>query len=685
MTAQALGHYTLLTRLGEGGMGEVWQAQDERTGVQVAIKIVHPTLMSNAEVAQRARTELKALLALRGHPHVVTVLDFVEEPFAIVTEYLEGTSLADVLASTPHLPLPWVLKHFRDVVRAVAFAHARGILHRDLKPANVMLVDLGTEQAVKVLDFGLARLGDDRKLTRTGQRMGTPDFMAPEQHLAGQVDERTDIYALGVLFYALLMGEPPFAGEQYASDYALMDAHIRLPLPSVCAARPELPLWVDQAIAQATAKAPDARPASCAALLALLTDAEVEAAGALASRPTPAGLPFLPTDPAPGSAKGVTPAPAVVVSPSAILPGPRSAPPVVRGAPVAELGGPPEEALDRPKPDRLPLVAIIVVLAAAVGVGLAFWSSGQPPTPAPNIQAAGPVTTAPDAEVVAAQPIHPAPHEAPAPPAEPAPAPATSAAPAAARACPCAPTPAFRVARSCAEPARSRTWQVNDKLGGQWALKARDLTATDPEAARKLARDAIEALSCALESQPDNLRIRGDLGLAFLGAGDREGLREVHRELEERGAQPNTLAASAYLLADAACAEGKPGLALRHLDEALALKPVGTGVKVRQARRDLIAETCKAQPEGASNGLRFFQRENGAVKAANRMATAVCACAHLACAQRSATEESEKLMKLKDVRVTEADADAIRQAGERAAGCMKRLAIEDMRTKSGDR
>lgn len=651
MKSEILGHYRLRDRLGEGGMGEVWRAEDERTGALVALKIVHATLMSNPEVAQRARTELRALLALRGHPHVLTVLDFIEDPFAIVTEYLEGTSLAEVLATTPQLPLPWVVSHFRDVVRAVAFAHARGILHRDLKPANVMLVDLGTEQAVKVLDFGLARLAQDRKLTQTGQRMGTPDYMAPEQHLGQPVDERTDIYALGVLFYALLAGRPPFTGERFASDYAIMEAHIRQSLPSVRALRPDLPAWVDEVIARATAKNPADRPASCIALLGLLQDPHALAP----MSPTPAGLPVLP--------------PAPVAAPKPVAPAPRRVDPAPTVTAFSEVEP------DPPVRDRLAPTALLVVAGVVGAVGLGWWFLRDSPPP----QAGGGVVAAPSAPSTEA-PATEAPTEVAAPATQaPAtqPAPATQA-PAGPPPCPCKATPLYRVAQSCAEPARSRKWQENDKLGGQWALKARELTATDPEGARKWARDAVEALSCALEAQPDNLRIRGDLGLAFLGAGDREGLRAVHSELEARGAQPNTLAASHFLLADAACAEGNPTQALMHLDQSLELKSVGTGVAMRQARRELIASACQTLPKG----IGFLRRENPAVKAANEMVTAVCACQDLACAQKVSTEQAEKLMKFKDRRGTEAEIQAIKAAGKRTADCMKRIATQAIQVRT---
>jgi len=262
-----IGRYEILRRIGQGGMGEVFAAIDPTSGQQVAIKRLllppstHPSVQE--ELIVRAGRELRALQALQGHPHIIEVLDAVPEEHAIVTEYLDGRTFDDILETDGALPVDWALLQFRQIVDAVGFAHARGILHRDIKPGNVMLVDRKPVQVVKVLDFGLARLADQRRLTRIGQAMGTPWFMAPEQHLGAQVDERTDIYALGLVLYTLIAGEPPFA-RTAGTEFSLADAHVRQPLPPW--ARPDVPAWVDQVIRRATEKQPHRRYQSCAEL-----------------------------------------------------------------------------------------------------------------------------------------------------------------------------------------------------------------------------------------------------------------------------------------------------------------------------------------------------------------------------------------------------------------------------------
>lgn len=293
-----IGHYQLGPRLGAGGMGEVYRAIDTRTGHPVAVKLLHPELLRDPEARARAQAELQALFRLRSHPHIVTVFDFVADPFAIVTELLEGVTFEAVLADTPRLPVPWILGHFRDLVRAVAYAHSEGILHRDLKPANIMLVQVGHEQIVKVLDFGLARLGEQSHLTRPGQRMGTVHFMAPEQHLGQATDPRTDVYCLGVLLHTLCAGHPPFF--DLTSDYAVMKAHLDQPLPALGRVRADVPPWLDALIRRACAKQPDDRYASARALLEALEvgmaqrgdERPLIAGGLLSEQQPPAERPF---------------------------------------------------------------------------------------------------------------------------------------------------------------------------------------------------------------------------------------------------------------------------------------------------------------------------------------------------------------------------------------------------------
>lgn len=266
-----IGPYQVLGLIGEGGMGQVLRALDPKLQREVAIKVLSPALVGNARLQERFQRELQALLSLRAHPNIVTVFDFVEQPFAVVMELLQGQTLQDILARERGIQDPVrALKMFHAIVSAVGFAHENGILHRDIKSANVMVVRLGSQEVIKVMDFGLCGfVGDESGLTRAGTRMGTPAYMPPEQHLGHGVDGRSDIYSLGILLFEMVTGRLPF-DESRHTDYELMRAHIEEPMPSPATFRPDLPRSVVQVILHATQKRPEQRFQSCQELLAAI-------------------------------------------------------------------------------------------------------------------------------------------------------------------------------------------------------------------------------------------------------------------------------------------------------------------------------------------------------------------------------------------------------------------------------
>src|SRR6202140_1141519 len=187
-----LGPYRIESKLGQGGMGEVFRAVDTRLGRAVAIKI---TL---EQFSTRFEREARAIASL-NHPHICTLHDV--GPNYLVMELVEGETLAARLKSGP-LPVKTALLYASQIAAALAEAHAKGIVHRDLKPGNIMIAKSG----VKVLDFGLAKLGQDETVTASGMVMGTLAYMAPEQREGKPADARSDIYSLGCVLYEMLTG-----------------------------------------------------------------------------------------------------------------------------------------------------------------------------------------------------------------------------------------------------------------------------------------------------------------------------------------------------------------------------------------------------------------------------------------------------------------------------------------------
>ena len=249
MIDQTVSHYKITEKLGGGGMGVVYKARDLKLDRFVALKFLPQELSAEEEHNQRFIHEAKAASAL-DHPNICTIYEIGESEDGqtfIAMAYCQGETLKKKIERRP-LPLPEVLDVAVQAGRGLAKAHQQGIVHRDIKPANLMMT---TDGVVKIVDFGLARLGDATQLTQTGSTLGTPAYMSPEQALGEKADRRSDIWSLGVVLYEMVTGQLPFKGEvQAAIAYSIVNEE---PEP-VTALRSGVPIELDRMINKALAK-----------------------------------------------------------------------------------------------------------------------------------------------------------------------------------------------------------------------------------------------------------------------------------------------------------------------------------------------------------------------------------------------------------------------------------------------
>jgi serine/threonine-protein kinase len=269
------GRYELHEVLGRGGMGVVYRATDRVLARTVAVKLLPAVLAEERpEHVTRFEREARAAASL-NHPGIVAIYDTgaQEATRFIVMECVDGSSLAALLRERVPLDPGRAARIARDIADALAAAHATGLVHRDVKPANVMLTADGT---VKVLDFGLAKALDATALTREAEVLGSAAYMAPEQALGEPVDERSDIYSLGCLLYAMLTGRPPFTGDAAA---AILHQQIKGEPRPPSEKNPKVPAWLDALVMAMLAKAPADRPQRVAQVRAQLAGPRTAAFG----------------------------------------------------------------------------------------------------------------------------------------------------------------------------------------------------------------------------------------------------------------------------------------------------------------------------------------------------------------------------------------------------------------------
>ena len=266
MVGELIGErYELKDVVGTGGMSTVYRAYDSLLERHVALKILHDRFTDDDEYVERFRHEARAVAQL-SHPNIVTVIDRGEQDGRqfIVFELVAGENLKELVERTGPLPVRRVLELGLDIARALAFAHASGLIHRDVKPQNVLLDGEGQP---KVTDFGIARSLDAVGHTQTGTVLGTSHYIAPEQARGQRVDKQTDVYSFGVVLFELLTGAVPYAGDNFLT---VAMRHVNDPVPSVLERRPDCPLRLASLVEAALAKEPHERPQDMEAVVAEL-------------------------------------------------------------------------------------------------------------------------------------------------------------------------------------------------------------------------------------------------------------------------------------------------------------------------------------------------------------------------------------------------------------------------------
>ncbi|MBN2369751.1 MAG: protein kinase [Vicinamibacteria bacterium] len=309
-----IGKYLLQDKIGQGAMGEVYRARDPILNRDVALKVITANLAADPELQARFRIEAQSAAQL-NHPNIITVYDFGEEggKAFLATELLEGIDLRRLIGKPAMRDLDRVLFIVEQICDGLAYAHSKNVVHRDLKPGNIHILPSGR---VKILDFGLARLGAS-EITQAGQILGTPHYMAPEQAMSGAIDHRADLFTLGSVLYEMLVGRKAFEAESLPG---VMNSVLTENPEPPSSRRPDIPVIVDELVRKALAKDPASRFQNAAEMKAAAGAARRAlaaapgAAPAQAQRVQPTAPPVAPFRDASESAPSPPPEQPVVVT-----------------------------------------------------------------------------------------------------------------------------------------------------------------------------------------------------------------------------------------------------------------------------------------------------------------------------------------------------------------------------------
>ena len=361
-----LGHYEIVSELGRGGMGVVYKAFEPALNRHVAIKELSPSLAHDPQLVERFLREARSMAAL-SDPHIIQIFyigtdEATSQPF-FAMEYVEGDSLSAILKRDGKFSVDNALKVLHQTAQGLATAHDHGVIHRDIKPGNLMLTQRGQ---VKVADFGIALATTDisKKLTSTGEFVGTPGYLSPEVCLGKPVDQRSDIFSLGIVLFEMLSGRIPFGDE---SPLGLMLEVVKAEIPNIQELNGEVDASTAAILARMVAKEPEDRFQSCQDLIAALEAHPVLSHGDTVKlmRPVQIDAATMIGTPAPKSAARAATPPPVVRSGSSPLPAP------------AQLDTQPTRpsVLERP-PSRsgrwLPLTVAAVLILSVAGGAFAF-------------------------------------------------------------------------------------------------------------------------------------------------------------------------------------------------------------------------------------------------------------------------------------------------------------------------
>ena len=280
---ETFGGYRVESLLGRGGMGTVYLATHERLARKVALKVIAPELAQDEGFRARFLRESQLAAAL-DHPNVIPIYDAdeVDGVLYLAMRFVEGPTLQVLIREQGSLSPTYTARIAEQIGGALDSAHRAGLVHRDVKPANILVAEEGAH--AYLCDFGLAKHTSSQGTTRTGSFLGTVDYCSPEQIQGRALDGRADLYSLGCVLFQCLAGEVPYARD---SEFAVLQAHLQDPPPSVAATRPGLPRSVDEVIATAMAKDPDDRYPTAGALAAAISQALSESPEGAATRVAP--------------------------------------------------------------------------------------------------------------------------------------------------------------------------------------------------------------------------------------------------------------------------------------------------------------------------------------------------------------------------------------------------------------